>query len=218
VKALNANKIAFKHPLRPRTSTGTVLQTRSRYKTFVRTAAVFYISSSLITSNTPRDMGGCPQLLFGGAAIASGRFGLLKEVQDLLELLRVVGISRIDIAPIYPVTSPGDAEQLLGQCAPSGFTIDTKIMVTDMTGKGTLKADAIETSIIASLKRLNTDVCCLFPQSLLNLTISLRSILSTVTCRIRKHHWWRLPPLSTDATRLRVSKRYASRKPWGNEH
>jgi len=158
-------------------------------------------------------MGGCPHLLFGGAAIASGRFGLLKEVQNLLELLRVVGISRIDIAPIYPVTNPGDAEQLLGQCAPSGFTIDTKIMVTDMTGKGTLKADAIETSIVASLKRLDTDVCCLFSRSLLNLTISLRSILSTVTCRIRKHHWWRLPPLSTDATRLRVSKRYASRKP-----
>lgn len=107
---------------------------------------------------------GCPQLLFGGAAIASGRFGQLKEVQSLLELLKVVGISRIDIAPIYPMTSPGGAEKLLGQCAPSSFTIDTKIMVTDMTGKGTLKADAIETSIIGSLERLNTDVYCFFSQ------------------------------------------------------
>ena len=203
------DKIAL---LEHHTSTEIVLKAQQRHRASVGTAAVFYLSSSLITSNTSHDMG-CPQLLFGGAAIASGRFGSLKEVQSLLELLKIVGISRIDIAPIYPNTSPGDAEQLLGQCASNSFTIDTKIMVTNMTGKGTLKADAIETSIITSLKRLNTNVFFFVSQSLLNLTKSFRSILSTVICRIRKHHWWRLPPRSTGTTTLRVFKRYASRKP-----
>ena len=104
---------------------------------------------------------GHPQLLFGGAAIANGRFSSSNDVKALLELLRSLNIARIDIAPVYPATSPGKAEQLLGQCDPDGFTIDTKIMVTDMTGKGTLKADAIEKSIDTSLERLKTGVLSL---------------------------------------------------------
>lgn len=105
---------------------------------------------------------GPPQLLFGGAAIASGRFSSAKEVMSLLELLKTLSISHIDIAPVYPMTSPGKAEQLLGECEPGAFTIDTKIMVTSMTGKGTLTTGAIEKSITSSLERLKAGVRCLF--------------------------------------------------------
>ena len=103
---------------------------------------------------------GKPQLLFGGAAIASGLFRSPEQLYSLVQVLKAVHIHRIDIAPIYPSTSPGQAEQLLGDCSPgdNGFAVDTKIMVTSMTGKGTLTSDAIDKSINTSLARLKSPV------------------------------------------------------------
>ncbi len=105
---------------------------------------------------------GRPQLIFGGAAIAGGNFVSPEKVLSLLKLLKSSNIHRIDTAPIYPSTSPGKAEQLLGDCNPrnDGFTVDTKIMVTSMTGKGTLKPEAIDQSLSTSLARLRSDVRC----------------------------------------------------------
>ena len=104
-----------------------------------------------------------PQLIFGGAAIAAGNFILPEKVLSLLSLLKSSNIHRIDTAPIYPSTAPGKAEQLLGDCNPrnDGFTVDTKIMVTSMTGKGTLTPEAIDKSVSTSLARLKNDVRCI---------------------------------------------------------
>ncbi len=105
---------------------------------------------------------GRPQLIFGGAAIASGNFSSPEQVLALLRLLKSSNVHRIDTAPIYPSVSPGKAEQLLGDCNPGndGFSVDTKIMVTSMTGKGTLKPEAIDRSINTSLTRLKSGVSC----------------------------------------------------------
>lgn len=101
-----------------------------------------------------------PALIFGGASIASGHFAGVREVSALLTMLQSKNIHRIDTAPIYPASAPGRAEELLGDCKPAehGFAVDTKILLTNMTGKGTLKASAIDDSISKSQSRLRSDV------------------------------------------------------------
>lgn len=105
-----------------------------------------------------------PELLFGGAAVASGLFSTSSEIQSLIQLLKTLGIRRIDTAPIYPMVNPGQAEKLLGDCIAreNDLMVDTKIMVTSMTGKGTLTPDAIEKSINGSLTRLRCKVTLLY--------------------------------------------------------
>lgn len=101
-----------------------------------------------------------PELLFGGAAVASGCFSTSSETRSLLQLLKNLSIRRIDTAPIYPMVNPGQAEKLLGDSNTQDdeLMVDTKIMVTSMTGKGTLTPDAIDKSISGSLTRLRCKV------------------------------------------------------------
>ena len=103
---------------------------------------------------------GKPQLLFGGAAIASGLFKSSEQVQSLIQVLKKHDVHRIDTAPVYPSASPGEAEELLGNCNPgkNGLLVDTKIMVTSLTGKGTLTSGAIDNSMNSSLVRLKSNV------------------------------------------------------------
>ena len=96
-----------------------------------------------------------PKLIFGAASLGD-KFATVKDVSDLLKVLKSHGITTIDTAGLYPPTNKGASERLLGECgaAEDGFTIDTKILVTSMEADGTLKPEAIEKSISASIERL----------------------------------------------------------------
>ncbi len=99
-----------------------------------------------------------PQVLFGGAAIGTGAFSNVENVKELFEVLQECKIGRIDSAAIYPMSSPGMSEQLLGDCQVSklGIAVDTKIQ---MIGPGSLNPSAIAASVAGSLSRLKTEVC-----------------------------------------------------------
>jgi aflatoxin B1 aldehyde reductase len=96
-----------------------------------------------------------PNTLFGGAMIGTS-FTTLEQVQDLLDLLKTLGIDRIDTAARYSPTAPGSSERLLGEtrAAEQGFTIDTKFNTASGDGAGNLTAAAIEKSLQESLSRL----------------------------------------------------------------
>ena len=96
-----------------------------------------------------------PKLIFGAASLGD-KFATVKDVSDLLKVLKSHGITTIDTAGLYPPTNKGASERLLGECgaAGDGFAIDTKILVTSMEADGTLKPEAIEKSISASIERL----------------------------------------------------------------
>jgi aflatoxin B1 aldehyde reductase len=96
-----------------------------------------------------------PHTLFGGAMIGTS-FTTPEQVQALLDLLKTLGVDRIDTAARYSPTAPGSSECLLGEtrAAEQGFTIDTKINTVSGVRAGTLTAAAIEKSLEASLSRL----------------------------------------------------------------
>lgn len=98
-----------------------------------------------------------PNTLFGGALIGTS-FTTLDQVQELLDLLKTLGINRIDTAARYSPTAPGSSERLLGdtRAAEQGFTIDTKINTAGDDGAGSLTAAAIQKSLEESLSRLKT--------------------------------------------------------------
>lgn len=70
-----------------------------------------------------------PNTLFGGAMIGIS-FTTPEQVQALLDLLKTLGVDRIDITTKYSPTAPGSSERLLGEtrAAEQDFTIDTKIV------------------------------------------------------------------------------------------
>ncbi|PQE15270.1 hypothetical protein CJF31_00010632 [Rutstroemia sp. NJR-2017a BVV2] len=112
-------------------------------------------------SNMP---GTPPFTLFGGAALGDGLFATIKDVQQCLALLSTLKIGHVDTAAIYPLSSQGKSEQLLGesQAGENGFTIDTKIKVTDFSGKGSLTTSAINKSVATSLSRIKTKINVLY--------------------------------------------------------
>lgn len=97
-----------------------------------------------------------PNTLFGGALIGTN-FTTPEQVQELLDLLKTLGVKRIDTAARYSPTAPGSSERLLGEtrAAQQGFTIDTKINTVSGDGAGSLTAAAIEKSLEESLSRLH---------------------------------------------------------------
>ncbi|KAF2026971.1 Aldo/keto reductase [Setomelanomma holmii] len=90
--------------------------------------------------------------------LGSGHFAVTWSEDDIAQLPDILtesNITRIDSAALYPITSPGTSEQLIGKnkYVEKGFEVDTKIMwIGD--GRGHLSSDAIEKSVTASLKRL----------------------------------------------------------------
>lgn len=98
-----------------------------------------------------------PNTLFGGALIGTS-FTTSDQVQELLDLLKTLGINRIDTTARYSPTAPGSSERLLGEtrAAEQGFTIDTKINAANGEGAGSLTAAATKKSLEESLSRLQT--------------------------------------------------------------
>lgn len=100
-----------------------------------------------------------PQLVFGTAS-----FGMdLSEFQDehsvtsLLEILRNLGISRLDTGARYPHLNRGRSEALIGEARKLSrdFAIDTKVFTnTQSDGSSDLKREAIQQSVKSSLQRL----------------------------------------------------------------
>lgn len=102
---------------------------------------------------------GSPRIIFGAATIGMS-FTTVRDVQEVLDLLKKNNITHIDTAGRYPPTSTGRSEELLGevQAASQGFTIDTKILArTETNGAGELERSAIEESIATSLQRLGVE-------------------------------------------------------------
>lgn len=97
-----------------------------------------------------------PTTLFGGALIGTS-FTTTEQVQDLLNLLKTLGIDRIDTAAKYSPTAPRSSERLLGEtrAAEQGLIIDTKINTASGDGAGTLVAATIEKSLEKSLSHLH---------------------------------------------------------------
>lgn len=98
-----------------------------------------------------------PQLLFGGAIIGGPRVPDLETFKTLANVLSKHNVSRIDTAALYPSTSPGRSEELIGQgltTFPSSLAVDTKILTTSFTGEGTLSRSAIQDSVNKSKQRL----------------------------------------------------------------
>jgi aflatoxin B1 aldehyde reductase len=101
-----------------------------------------------------------PTPIFGSANI-SVAYLTQDSVEGLLNVLKKVGITRIDTAARCPATDPGQSEKLLGDSkAATRFTIDTKIKVITPSGEGTLSARAIEQSIRESFARLGVEKVC----------------------------------------------------------
>lgn len=104
-----------------------------------------------------------PNILFGSGSLGSPLIGknfcAPEQVQELLDQLKALGISRIDSAARYSPGNPGGSERLLGQvgAAEQGFIIDTKVNASNdkiATGFGTLTAQAIAQSLDESFERL----------------------------------------------------------------
>ncbi|KAE8150621.1 putative aldo/keto reductase [Aspergillus avenaceus] len=100
-----------------------------------------------------------PQLIYGGAGIGQ-EWTTRESISELLQTLESLGISRIDTAPRYPSTKPGESERLLGEngAAERGFTIDTKILVSSPGASGTLEPQAVDESLNTSYDRLRFPV------------------------------------------------------------
>ncbi|KAF5875207.1 putative aldo keto protein [Botrytis fragariae] len=98
-----------------------------------------------------------PFTLFGGASFGEGLLATAEDIQQLLALLVTLNIGHIDTAAIYPLSSQGKSEQLLGEnYADHSFAIDTEIKLADFSGKGSLTASAINESVTESLSRIKT--------------------------------------------------------------
>ncbi|PWY91686.1 putative aldo/keto reductase [Aspergillus sclerotioniger CBS 115572] len=100
-----------------------------------------------------------PQLIFGGGNIGQD-WTTRESVEELLQTLKSLGISRLDTAPRYPTGRIGGSERLLGEtgAAAQDFAIDTKILVLNRDASGTLEPPAVAESLQASYDRLH------FPQ------------------------------------------------------
>lgn len=101
-----------------------------------------------------------PNLHFGGGTIGEGAFATPENVNQLMNVLQSCHINRIDTTAVYPGTSPGESQRLLGavKAAESGFSIDTKILVNlgeGHPGQGSLRRTAIRESLAASLEALD---------------------------------------------------------------
>lgn len=74
-----------------------------------------------------------PLLYFGGGTVGEGAFSTTEGIGTLLDTLSACEVTHIDTAGVYPASSPGASERLVGnaKAAERGFTIDTKVMVTD---------------------------------------------------------------------------------------
>lgn len=95
-----------------------------------------------------------PNTIFG-CALLGINFNTPKQVQELLDQLKALGIDRLDTAARYSPSNPRSSERLLGDvgAAEQGFIIDTKID-TGGDGSGTLTAAAISNSMSESVSRL----------------------------------------------------------------
>ncbi|KAJ4410990.1 hypothetical protein N0V82_009094 [Gnomoniopsis sp. IMI 355080] len=79
------------------------------------------------------------------------------SVKNMLEIVKSLGINRIDTAPRYPPLSPGRAEELLGEVRELAgeFILDSKIYTdTKTNGSGDLSQHSMKLSIDGSLARL----------------------------------------------------------------
>ncbi|KAF2198552.1 Aldo/keto reductase [Delitschia confertaspora ATCC 74209] len=96
-----------------------------------------------------------PNLILGTGGFASS--WSTESASQLPDLLKPMGINRIDTAAIYPVTAPGEAEKLLGAInfVDHGFKVDTKIAYGG-DGSGTLTEAAVQKSVEQSLASLKT--------------------------------------------------------------
>ena len=100
-----------------------------------------------------------PHLIFGTASFGMDltEFQEVQSVHALLKDLQELGVYRLDSGARYPPMKPGRAEELIGETNELGgeFIIDTKIHTSTQTdGSGDLTPEAIEKSVLASLRRL----------------------------------------------------------------
>lgn len=101
-----------------------------------------------------------PAPIFGTSNVGVA-YLTVESVEQLVTVLEETGISRIDTAARYPAIAPGQSEKLLGESnVPVRFTIDTKVKLVNMDGKGSLTAAAINASIVEQFERLKVDHVC----------------------------------------------------------
>ncbi|KAK6189352.1 hypothetical protein LQW54_013347 [Pestalotiopsis sp. IQ-011] len=96
--------------------------------------------------------------------IGSGTWGhafSIDEVRKQLGSLDKLQCRQVDTAALYPFTSPGEAERLLGEIGHEGLLVDTKAMWYD-NGDNTLTFDAVQKSINESLERLRASKVNIF--------------------------------------------------------
>lgn len=103
-----------------------------------------------------------PETLFSDYSIGTS-LTTAGEVQKVLNQLKELQINRIDTAALWPRTSPGRSETLLGEVKVSGqgFKVDTRISTVTVSssaprGARTLTGQAIKKSLQESLGRLHT--------------------------------------------------------------
>lgn len=92
------------------------------------------------------------------------RVNSYKTKPSFFDWLRSNGITRFDTAALYPVAAAGVSEKILGgfQRSNPGILVDTKILLTDFSGKGSLTPEAIARSLSASTSRLHNGVNTLY--------------------------------------------------------
>ncbi|TGO61970.1 hypothetical protein BCON_0023g00280 [Botryotinia convoluta] len=98
-----------------------------------------------------------PKVILGTSGVGSN--WLQEDMGALADALKSLNINEVDTAAIYPITSPGLVEELLGEIkyGKKGFLVDTKIITSMQGGDNTLTAEAIEYSLSKSLKALKVD-------------------------------------------------------------
>lgn len=96
-----------------------------------------------------------PRLIYGCGGLGNEFLGE-DSVKELLEILKELGVTRLDTAGLYPPTDIGASQRLLGQtgAAGLGFTIDTKVRIAMRGFAGTLEPEKIATSVVASINDL----------------------------------------------------------------
>ncbi|KAL9011348.1 MAG: hypothetical protein Q9173_003799 [Seirophora scorigena] len=141
-----------------------------------------------------------PVIQFGGGNVGEGAFATVEDVVALLDTLDACGIKEIDTAGVYPISSFGASERLLGAAnAPNrGFIVNTKIMVTgEGPGQGSLRKKAIDESLRRSLTTLcvpNVRSCWIATPPYLQIGLSKYSV-SQVEEFLSKcdMHGWKKP-------------------------
>ena len=96
-----------------------------------------------------------PQLIFGCGGLGNEFVGK-EAVDELLQVLKEVGVGRLDTAGLYPPTDIGASQRLLGQAGAArlGFSIDTKVLISLKGFEGTLEPANIEKSVEDSTNAL----------------------------------------------------------------